>query len=240
MLLSSFHERRMQAVLNWTVATHCTELGRLDQARDNLSAATVELGADPKLALACEAAWAYLMARRGRSRVSAIAHEGGSARARAHPRDNSTRLDCLEQLGQAMILMGEFEGAKECWEQFLATTHPPVAEPTGRYQLGVCQWHLGDATPRGRVSAAPPPRESIRIMPGSPKRNCASSRRLSAMRFFECQRAKVTSLIALGRLRFIELLPLVRHQKELRLGLGFEFRRPGFAREVVADLQLIA
>ncbi len=143
-LMSSFHERRMQAVLNMTMATHRALLGRLDQAWDNLTAATRELGADPKLARACEAAWAYLMARRG-DRESALRRTNLVLQELdEHPRDNFTRLDCLEKIGQAMILTGEFERAKECWERFLATTHPPVAEPTGRYHLGVCQWHLGD------------------------------------------------------------------------------------------------
>jgi tetratricopeptide (TPR) repeat protein len=143
-LMSSFHERRMQAVLNMNMATGRALLGRLDQAWDNLIAATGELGADPRLALVCEAAWACLIARRG-DRESALARTELVLRELdEHPRDNSTRLECLEQLGQAMILTGEFKRAKECWERFLATTHPPVAEPTGRYHLGVCQWHLGD------------------------------------------------------------------------------------------------
>ena len=138
------YERRMQAVLNMNMATHRALLGRLDQASDNLCAATGELSADPKLALVCEAAWACLMARRG-DRESALWRTNLVLQELdEHSRDGSTRLDCLEQIGQAMLLTGEFERAKECWERFLATTHPPVAEPTGRYHLGVCQWHLGD------------------------------------------------------------------------------------------------
>ena len=143
-LMSSFHERRMQAVLNMNMATGRALLGRLDQAWDNLSTATGELGADPRLALVCDAAWACLFAFRGDRESALIRTELVLRELDEHPRDNSMRLDCLEQLGRAMILTGEFKRAKECWERFLATTHPPLAEPTGRYHLGVCQWHLGD------------------------------------------------------------------------------------------------
>ena len=45
------NERRMQAVLKSRMATYRAELGRLDEAWEELSAASAELGADPQLTL---------------------------------------------------------------------------------------------------------------------------------------------------------------------------------------------
>ena len=143
-MASSSSERRMQAVLNKWMATYQAERGRLDQAWDNLCAATAALGTDPKLVLPCEAAWAWLLALRGDREAAVRRAELVQHELDTQPPDASTQLDCLELIGRSMMVIGEVERAKCCWERFLATTHPPIAEPTGRYYLGECRWHLGD------------------------------------------------------------------------------------------------
>ena len=138
------NEGRMQAALKRWIATCQAELGRLDQAWENLSEATAELTADPKLILPCEAAWAWLLALRG-DRDAAIGRTEMVLHAiEEKPPDASTQLDALELLGRALIVMGDFERAQHCWEQFLATPHPPVAVPIGEYYLGECRWQLRD------------------------------------------------------------------------------------------------
>ena len=138
------NEGRMQAALKKSIATCQAELGWLDQARENLSAATAELATDPKLLLPCEAAWAWLLALRG-DRDAAIGRTEMVLHAiDEKPPDASTQLDALELLGRALIVIGEFERAQHCWERFLATTHPPVAVPIGQYYLGECRWQLRD------------------------------------------------------------------------------------------------
>ena len=178
-MASSSSERRMQAVLNKWMATYQAERGRLDQAWDNLCAATAALGTDPKLVLPCEAAWAWLLALRGDREAAVRCTELVHHELDTQPPDASTQLDCLELIGRSMMVIGEVERAKCCWERFLATTHPPIAEPTGRYYLGECRWHLGDPAGARRNSAAPRLWESIRIMPGSPTKGFASSRKLA-------------------------------------------------------------
>jgi tetratricopeptide (TPR) repeat protein len=143
-MASSFHERRIQAALRKEMGAYKTELGRLDEAWDDLAAATGELGEDPKLVLPCEAAWAWLLALRGEREASAQRSELVLQSLDQQPLDASTQLDCLEWVGRAMIVIGDFEQARRCWEQFLATTHPPIAEPVGRYYLGECRRSLGD------------------------------------------------------------------------------------------------
>ena len=143
-MANSFHERRMQGALRTWIGTFKAELGRLDEAWEDLCAATAELGADPKLVLPCEAAWAWLLALRGERKASVQRSELVLHGLDEPPRDASTQLDCLELVGRAMIAIGEYEPARQCWERFLATTHPPIAEPVGRYHLGECRRNLGD------------------------------------------------------------------------------------------------
>ena len=90
------------------------------------------------------------------------------------------QLDCLELIGRSMMVIGEVERAKCCWERFLATTHPPIAEPTGRYYLGECRWHLGDPA---RCAAGVPPRHGsgnrFVSCPARRREGFASSRKLA-------------------------------------------------------------
>jgi tetratricopeptide (TPR) repeat protein len=143
-LASSFHERRVQAALRTEMATYRAELGRLDEAWDDLCAATAELGQDPKLVLPCEAAWAWLLALRGEREASVQRSELVLHGLDEQPLDASTQLECLKRVGQAWMAIGDYPQAQACWERFLATTHPPIAEPVGRYYLGECRWNLGD------------------------------------------------------------------------------------------------
>ncbi len=148
-MASSVDERRMQAALNKWKAIYRAELGQLDQACANLSEATAVLRADPKFVPACEAAWAWLLAQRG-DREAVI--ERTELVLRGLDQDSatpSTRSDCLELIGRALLAVGEFERARGCWERFLATAHVPITKPTGRYFLGVCRWHLDDPAGAG-------------------------------------------------------------------------------------------
>ena len=58
------NERRMQAALKCRMATYRAELGLLDEAWEELSAASAEIGSDPQLTVPCEAAWSLLLALR--------------------------------------------------------------------------------------------------------------------------------------------------------------------------------
>jgi tetratricopeptide (TPR) repeat protein len=141
---SSFFERRMQAALRKEMAAYKAELGRLDAAWEDLAQATSELGTDPKLVLPCEATWAWLLALRGEREASARRSEMVLHGLDEQRLDASTQLDCLDLVGRALMAIGEFERARRSWERFLATTHPPIAEPLGRYYLGECRRNLGD------------------------------------------------------------------------------------------------
>jgi tetratricopeptide (TPR) repeat protein len=141
---SSFFEGRMQAVLRKEMAGYKAELGRLDAAWEDLAQATSELGTDPKLVLPCEATWGWLLALRGEREASARRSEMVLHGLDEQPLDASTHLDCLDLVGRALMASGEFERARRCWERFLAITHPPIAEPLGRYYLGECRRNLGD------------------------------------------------------------------------------------------------
>jgi tetratricopeptide (TPR) repeat protein len=143
-MASSFHERRVQAALRKEMATYKAELGRLDAAWEDLTLATSELGADPKLTLPCEATWAWLLALRGERDPSVRRSEMVLNGLDEQALDASTQLDCFVRVGWALSAIGEYEQARRCWERFLATIHPPIAEPLGRYHLGECRRNLGD------------------------------------------------------------------------------------------------
>jgi tetratricopeptide (TPR) repeat protein len=143
---SSSFEARMQASLRKEMAVYKAELGQHDAAWEDLARATTELGkdGDPKLVLPCEAAWAWLLALRGDRETSVRRSETVLSALDAEPPDASTERDSLELVGRALIVAGEFERARRCWEQFLATAHPPIAGPLGHYYLGECRRSLGD------------------------------------------------------------------------------------------------
>jgi tetratricopeptide (TPR) repeat protein len=143
-LASSSFEARMQAALWKVMAIYKAELGQHDAAWEDLALATAELGEDPKHALPCEAAWAWLLALRGDRETSLQRSEMLLSELDEEPLDPSSERDCLELVGRALIVLGEFERARRCWERFLASAHPPIAGPLGRYYLGECRRGLGD------------------------------------------------------------------------------------------------
>ena len=59
------NEQRMLAALKLRMATCRAELGRLDEAWEELSSASADIGSDPQLTVPCEAAWSLLLAMRG-------------------------------------------------------------------------------------------------------------------------------------------------------------------------------
>jgi len=148
-LPSASVERRVQARIQGWTALAKAELGRLDEARADLQAAETELRRDPKLGLLVDAVWVRLLALRDDRDAAVRCADDVLARLDAFPRHVETRLECLEALGRGLLEAGEYERAVRCWEQFLATTHPPVAAPVGWYYLGECRRLLND-TPGAR------------------------------------------------------------------------------------------
>ena len=138
------NEKRMQAALKLRMATYRAELGRVDEAWEELSAASAEIGSDPKLTVPCEAAWSLLLALRGDREAAVRRTELVLQAFDERPRDYSMQLDCLDLMGRAMLAANEVELAQRYWERYLATPSPPVAKPTGHYHLGECRWRLND------------------------------------------------------------------------------------------------
>lgn len=145
-MASAFFERRMQAVLKTWKAVYKAELGRLEEARDDLREAVSELHRDPKLGLVCEAAWVRLLALGGEREESVRRADRLLQGLEEGAQDSSTRWDCLDLLGRGLFEVGEYERARRCWERLLGMDHPPVAEPVGWYYLGECYWHSGEPT----------------------------------------------------------------------------------------------
>jgi tetratricopeptide (TPR) repeat protein len=138
-------ERRMQAALKLRMATYRAELGRLDEAWEELSSASADIGSDPKLTVPCEAAWSLLLALRGDREAAVRRTELVMQAFDERPGDYSMQLDCLDLMGRAMLAANEVELAQRYWEQYLAIPSPPVAKPIGHYHLGECRWRLNDA-----------------------------------------------------------------------------------------------
>jgi hypothetical protein len=138
------NERRMQAALKSRMATYRAELGRVDEAWEELSAASADIGSDPQLTVPCEAAWSLLLALRGDREASVRRTELVLQSFDERPRDYSMQLDCLDLMGRAMLAADEVELAERYWDRYLAIPPPPVARPTGHYHLGECRWRLND------------------------------------------------------------------------------------------------
>ena len=145
-MASSYFERRMQAVFRLWMAIYKLELGRPSEAALDLGVAEAEFLTDPKLGLISEAARIRLLAHQGERAQAVERAESLLTRLDERAIGSSTRLDCLELLGQSLFDMGEYERDEHFWKEFLSGTHPPIAEPTGHYYLGECRWNLGDPT----------------------------------------------------------------------------------------------
>ncbi len=141
---SAFHERKMQAALNRSIAMIQAELGQVDEAWENLTSASADAGDDPRLAPLCESAWVPLIALRGDRELAISRCDQAIEQLERESPGASVRLDCLEALGCGMLTIQDLSRAKICWERFLATTHPPIAEPAGYFFLGECHRQSGD------------------------------------------------------------------------------------------------
>lgn len=143
-LPNAFYERRVQAVLKSTMAAYKSELGRVDEAREDLREVESELAPDPKFGLVCEATWVHVLAFGGEREESVRRADRLLQRLDDRAPDPTTWLDCLDLLGQALFEVGVYERAGRCWERLLGMTHPPVKAPTAWYYLGECHWHRGE------------------------------------------------------------------------------------------------
>jgi tetratricopeptide (TPR) repeat protein len=137
-------ERWAQALLKRIMAALKAELGRLDEARADLREAAAELGSDPRHSLATEAVSLWLRALRG-DREETIRRSDLLLRAlEERDPDPVTWSLSLENMGRALLEIGECEQARSCWERLLERAHLPVSEPIGYYYLGECHSRLGN------------------------------------------------------------------------------------------------
>jgi tetratricopeptide (TPR) repeat protein len=143
-LAMASNEQRIQAALKLRIAIYRAELGRVDEAWEELSAASAEIGSDPKLTVPCEAAWSFLLALRSDREAAVRRTELVLKAFDERPDDRSIQLDCLDLMGRATLAAGEVELAQRYWERYLAIPPPPVGRPTGHYHLGECRWRLND------------------------------------------------------------------------------------------------
>jgi tetratricopeptide (TPR) repeat protein len=136
--------RRVDAVLDKSLAIHHAELGRRDIARELIGRAEAELAGDPKLAVTVDASAALVYALVD-ERDEALARIDAAERGRHDvPQDGTTQRSVLSQLGWAALAVDEPARAEGFLRAYLELRPDPLYLPYAWYHLGGCRRRLGD------------------------------------------------------------------------------------------------